>query len=353
MYQLAEPGTPLHEIVGQFRAPVRFAFGYGSSVFKQARQEKGNESLVDVILAVTHPQHWHSLNMQQNPHHYSALRLLGSAAVNYVQDQIGAGVYFNPYVNINGMRLKYGVVSLSTLCSDLVNWDTLYLAGRMQKPIMVLKNDSVINITGQVNLTNAVRVALLQLPASFTEEQFFTKVVALSYTGDPRMRLGENPDKVRHIVQGQLPELRNVYQSVLRGMSNVSVPATGGAAGYPLIQQDLHPTTMARMVRHLPGTFYYRLTRQFQKQDPSVFATPPASPLAATTEPDDWDHLAAQRHVSLGMVQSPALAACTQGAIQATVRGPALTQSLKGVLTAGIGRSIRYSLDKLRRSRRI
>lgn len=35
-----------------------------------------------------------------------------------------------------GTRLiKYGVVSSSTLCQDLQNWTTLYLSGRMHKPV--------------------------------------------------------------------------------------------------------------------------------------------------------------------------------------------------------------------------
>jgi translocator assembly and maintenance protein 41 len=59
--------------------------------------------MVDFIFAVSHPQHWHSLNLQANPHHYSFLGRLGSKVVSTVQDRYGAGVYFNPYVEVNGM----------------------------------------------------------------------------------------------------------------------------------------------------------------------------------------------------------------------------------------------------------
>lgn len=38
-----------------------------------------------------------------------------------------------------GTRLiKYGVVSTQTLCEDLTTWKTLYLSGRMHKPVRSL-----------------------------------------------------------------------------------------------------------------------------------------------------------------------------------------------------------------------
>ncbi|KAJ1910789.1 Mitochondrial translocator assembly and maintenance protein 41 [Tieghemiomyces parasiticus] len=356
MYKQAESDSPLREVIRQFRAPVRYAFGYGSGVFKQDRRENGDKPLVDLILAVTHANHWHSINIQQNPHHYSGLRFLGSTAVTQVQEHLGAGVYFNAYVEINGTRLKYGVVSLSTLCSDLVNWDTLYLAGRMQKPIMVLKQDAVVGINSQVNLTNAVRLALLMLPETFTEEEFFRQIVSFSYTGDPRMRLGEHPNKIPNIVRGQYADLQAIYRDILGNMSNVTVQ-TGPAA----LHQDLRPETQARMLRHLPGAFFYRLTREFQKRDPSVFATPavlltPGSTAAtlsakAMLPGNDFESLNAQTQASLGMAGSAELSTCLLNAVTRTVRRPALTQSLKGLLTAGLARSARYSLAKFRRSR--
>ena len=32
-------------------------------------------------------------------------------------------------------RIKYGVVTMDDLCKDLIEWQTLYLSGRMHKPV--------------------------------------------------------------------------------------------------------------------------------------------------------------------------------------------------------------------------
>ena len=71
--------------------------------------------MIDFIFGVSFSQHWHSLNLQEHKDHYSSLGYLGSYAVSKIQDSLGAGVYFNPYVTINGTLIKYGVVNIDTL----------------------------------------------------------------------------------------------------------------------------------------------------------------------------------------------------------------------------------------------
>ena len=43
-------------------------------------------------------------------------------------------------------QIKYGVISRADLEADLMNWTTLYLAGRLHKPVKILECDQDIKI---------------------------------------------------------------------------------------------------------------------------------------------------------------------------------------------------------------
>ncbi|KAK9762485.1 Mitochondrial translocator assembly and maintenance protein 41 [Basidiobolus ranarum] len=316
----------LKETLSHFRAPIRYAFGYGSGVFQQAGYAAKAKPQTDFIFAVTHPEHWHSLNLQQNRGHYSSLGSFGSGLVATVQEKIGSGVYFNPYVNIGGMTVKYGVVSVDTLCKDLLRWDTLYLAGRMHKPIQVLKDDSRIRAASQVNNANAVRVALLMLPKEFTEEELYMKIAGISYMGDFRMTVGENPRKIHNIVEKQVEEFHDKYHEYIEGLSNLTFAREG------VIQQDENPKVLASMIQKLPESFLKKVVTQFDRDNNTK---------NISDEVEKYQELS----------QSPSLSRYISVSVNQTVKKPAMMQSLKGIFTAGPIKSIKYAGEKLSKSR--
>jgi mitochondrial translocator assembly and maintenance protein 41 len=93
----------LESIVADFDAPIRYAFAYGSGVFEQDGYETEKSApMLDFIFAVTHPAHFHSINMAQHPSHYTMdARIFGSSFVTKVQE-IGPGVWFNAFVQAKG-----------------------------------------------------------------------------------------------------------------------------------------------------------------------------------------------------------------------------------------------------------
>ena len=93
----------LEDIVAQFNAPIRYAFAYGSGVFEQDGYKQEEKPMLDFMFAVTHADHWHSINMNQFPGHYPLhARVLGSSFVSRVEE-ISPGVWFNTHVPMKGV----------------------------------------------------------------------------------------------------------------------------------------------------------------------------------------------------------------------------------------------------------
>ncbi|KAK4569472.1 Mitochondrial translocator assembly and maintenance protein 41 [Recurvomyces mirabilis] len=389
----------LRSILWQFRAPIRYAVAYGSGVFGQSgtskpgdlsphpnppkaveEWQKGGAKVIDFIFGVSHTQHWHSLNLAQHPGHYSGLKYLpyASAAISKVQDDLGAGVYFNPFITVNGTMIKYGVVNLDTLGRDLSDWSTLYLAGRMQKPVKILRDDPRMRLANQVNLISALRTALLMLPESFTERQLYERIAGLSYLGDPRMTsfLGmgasENPNKVSNIVGAQLPGFRQLYVPLIENLPNVEFTDSrlpreaawekqdairhtgsnpqldnvlGGESGLSLTQ-DMDPVKRGNMVRRLPKAFRRKLYFAYKKK----FGIPGSafSDVLEQSEDETSDTLRRregglfERRIAGESDLPEVMGKC----VRATVAWPSTSQTIKSAFTAGIGRSWKYWSEK-------
>jgi mitochondrial translocator assembly and maintenance protein 41 len=194
------------ELLKQF-PEVSFAFAYGSGVVEQGGYDysKPQESLplLDLIFVVDNAEAWHAKNMLLNPHHYTPLVSLSPHWIAKVQDKIPSHFWFNAYIPVNisafpARLMKYGVVSKKHMIRDLTKWTDLYVAGRLHKPVHVLKENDEIERAIGVNHEQAVRASLLLLPEKFNEVDLYLTIASLSYTGDPRMYVGENPNKVRH-----------------------------------------------------------------------------------------------------------------------------------------------------------
>lgn len=119
------------------------------------------------------------------------------------------------YSFLTFQEVKYGVLSTQTLQRDLETWDTLYIAGRLHKPVLGLSCVETLRSSLGANVRAALTLALLQLPGTFTELQLYEKIAGISYSGDPRMSVpgAENPEKVQNIVRGPgvLDGFRRLY----------------------------------------------------------------------------------------------------------------------------------------------
>lgn len=362
----------LRQILWQFRAPIRYAFAYGSGVFTQTgaanstpthpsapaaikNMQQGSGKMIDFIFGVSYSQHWHALNLGQHRDHYSGLGSFGSYMVSQVQDQLGAGVYFNTHITVNGTLIKYGVVNLDTLCTDLTQWNTLYLAGRLHKPVKILRDHPKVRLANQMNLLSALRVALLLLPERFSEFELYSTIAGISYMGDLRMILpAEDPGKVRNIVSGQMAHFRRLYAPLIENLPNVTFKDPRCSQNDWIddpdailaMAQDMDPVKRGNMVRRLPESFREKVYFQYQ----SRYAIPRAEFNKMMEENNDSKQDIVRRPqggpFERRIASDENLQEEVSTSIMKTIRWPSTVQTIKGPLTAGLRKSWNYLKEK-------
>lgn len=195
----------------------------------------------------------------------------------------------------------------------------------MHKPVKILRDDSRVRLANQVNLTEAVRVALLTLPEKFNEEELFDRIAGISYKGDFRMIVGENPNKVKNIVSSQMENFHRLYYSLLDDLPNVTA-LNGGQ-----FQQSDNPRFRGLMVKKLPKTLYDKVIREHRR-----YASKHNMDV-----PEDMSIVYEQ------VAQSDALSQYIDKSLTEIIAGTAITQSIKGIFTAGPVKTVRYAGAKL------
>ncbi|XP_071384371.1 phosphatidate cytidylyltransferase, mitochondrial isoform X3 [Centroberyx affinis] len=256
---LQNTGVLYRRILSQFPQDISLAFAYGSGVFKQHGTTQGQMgNMVDFVFAVDDPVTWHTMNLLQNRKHYSILKLLGPTKISSIQNDHGAAVYYNTLVPVDGRIIKYGVISTESLIDDLMHWKTMYVAGRLHKPVRMLVQNENGKLRAALvgNLKSAVTASFLMLPESFTEEDLFLQIAGLSYAGDFRMVIGEDKSKVANIVKDNIQHFRILYSNILQDCPQVVYKPQQGR-----LEVDKSPEGQFVQLMALPRTLQQRITR--------------------------------------------------------------------------------------------
>ena len=316
-------------ILAKFPQNFQFCFAYGSKVKKQLMNTQSD--MVDLIYCVDNPYVWHLFNIRQNPSHYSSLKYFGPNFISTYQENYGAKVYYNTLVQLDDVMIKYGVISTNDLITDLLEWSNLYLAGRLHKPIEVIKNtsNSELQTALELNLRSAVHAALLILPETFTEYDFYHAICNLSYHGDFRMIFGENKNKVENIVKPQTIGFRNLYKPFIMKLHDfVDFPFESDSQGTKLdaiCYQDTRPLAKLHHLNQLPRWPQVALTKFWNR---------------GNYHQDTEDVLRA-------IAYDPDSNEIVKKCISDIVWNSSVGQSVKGILTAGIFKSTKYSAKKI------
>jgi len=126
----------LEQMLSEQYPAVEAAFAYGSGVISQGGYDYSSASIksqlpmLDMIFVVENAEAWHAENMARNRDHYSSLAAVSPSVVAFIQDRMGAHVWFNAYVPMNTERsrsrmLKYGVIERAAFLRDLRESDRL------------------------------------------------------------------------------------------------------------------------------------------------------------------------------------------------------------------------------------
>ncbi|CAN8062324.1 unnamed protein product [Agarophyton chilense] len=294
--------------------PASFAFAYGSAIIPQCNADPRSR-MIDLMLAVDDPCQWHTDNLYRNLSHYSIpAQVAGASFITRLQ-HAGASVYFNTMLPSRKAGFKYGVVSTASLITDLTEWNSLYVSGRLQKPVRVLTAAGpLLTDAMRHNTEAAAAAALLTLPDSFDEHRFYTAVASLSYTKDVRMSMAvEARTKVRDIVHANLQAFRTMYASC----DTVRDVATRGRVW----RRDVRADAQQRLLQRLPSRIRNAVA----------------------------NHVGLDRE-QLPYVHTSCVANALLASIGAVVARSSVSQAVKGVASAGLTTSVRYVAAKIGKS---
>ena len=306
--------------------PTLLMLVYGSAAFAQSGRTKGK--MLDIIFAVDDPMDWHSQNIISNPTHYSFVRRLPSSFLLRLQ-RSSAGLYYNPFVKLRGMDslVKYGVISTADLKRDLREWRTLYVSGRMHKPVLLLETCPELDAASRHNLSHAVRTALLLMPETFSLQDLFCRIAGISYTGDIRMGFAEDANKINNIVNANYNGFEKLYYSRLNGVFKDYLHINGDC-----LTQDKSIICTKKHISNLPYNLLMNLAGNI-----------------------GWhEHynrtLAIQEFISILEDKMLAdLSSKVDLSLEEIIASTSVSQSAKGILTAGIWKSAVYTFEKIKK----
>ncbi|XP_045145928.1 phosphatidate cytidylyltransferase, mitochondrial isoform X1 [Echinops telfairi] len=366
LQSLQSSGVVIRQILSHFPEELSLAFAYGSAVYRQTGPSAAQKNpMLDLVFTVDDPLRWHSRNLEKNWSHYSFLKVLGPRMITTVQNNYGAGVYYNPLIKCDGRAtdvsiasqalfgysekgcevlewseegsfsaqparssshtkhlIKYGVISTSVLIEDLLTWNNLYIAGRLHKPVKIvtMNENTTLKAALDKNLKSAVNAAFLMLPESFSEEELFLEIAGLSYSGDFRMVVGEDKTKVLNIVKPNIVHFRWLYGSILQENPQVVYKMHHGR-----LELDKSPEGQFAQLMALPKTL--------QQQINHIMDPPGRNRDVEET--------------LFKVANDPDCSAVVRLGLSAIVRASSVKQSTKGIFTAGMKKSVVYSSLKL------
>ncbi|ODV80225.1 Mmp37-domain-containing protein [Suhomyces tanzawaensis NRRL Y-17324] len=315
----------LTEVVNSFKAPIKVAIGYGSGVFPQDGYEdpkkdgkRSDERQIDFINIVEDNDSFHRINLQQHTDHYS---VKSPYLIKLIQGS--TGIYFNPFVRMRQQLIKYGIISTNASLLDLSEWSSLYFAGRLHKPVNFVKDEEpMVKFLNQYNLKNAVTLSILLIESpQFTERQLYEQITKISYLGDFRMYIGgENPNKVRNIVNKQFLQFMRLYEPILQYFIHknclIIVDSDEMNNNMKTFRKNLTINNKIKLISTLPLQFRSKLYQMYHEKS--------------------IKEIVKDKNLSKNLMKI----------VSRTIQISSVKQTIRGIFSSGIIKSIKYAFAK-------
>jgi mitochondrial translocator assembly and maintenance protein 41 len=143
----------------------------------------------------------------------------------------------------------------------------------------------------------------------------------------------ENPQKVQNIVSKQVVHFRRLYSPLLDTLPNVTILQDNIDPSHTILKQDYSPMCRSNMVARLPSAFKTILYRHYERK----FGV-------TAKEMESGNQFGGEFEIKVA--GDDKLKTQVKRTIRETVGWVSFIQTIKGLFTAGIGRSLKYVLSK-------
>lgn len=190
----------------------------------------------------------------------------------------------------------------------------------MQKPVNFIKDDEpMVKFLNQYNLKNAMTLLILLIEsAEFSERELYEQITRISYLGDFRMYIGgENPNKVRNIVEKQFPRFKKLYDPILHYfIQRNCLVIVSNNNNDKTFRKNLTINNKIKLISTLPLQFRSKLYRMYQEKSIKEIVN--------------------DKNLSRNLTTI----------VSRTIQISSIKQTVRGIFSAGIFKSIKYAIAK-------
>lgn len=234
--------------------------GYGSGVIPQDNSNPNDKKELDVIDVVEDLQAWLFENMEMHPEEFTpaTLRFFKKATLEKLEQ--GAPIIYFSRDCYKGQYIKRGIISKQQFLSSCYNRTSSFVPFRMEKVTELIRcQDDEIYQALVYDHQITLILALLMLPADkHNLYDLMMCICSMSFLGDFRMKIHcEDPNKIKNIVNKQFKYFCEDYSEVNMGYYEM-INETDFSVNYARLEEDISklPKCIIELVGHYPSDEY-------------------------------------------------------------------------------------------------